>query len=279
MIWVYLCTGIFVVGWLLQRLFFTPKRAAQNIAETGESLYSTTHEYAEVADAKKKFRDLDHGFYDRTQAELEAMGFRNLGDCENVTVNKTMPLMRTFLRRMASDDGKVMADMYHLKCRGWMRLLGWAGLLPSDQLYVDIETEFSNGTFLVTSNTGDTPTSGVPGIMDQLRPKTTTPAELVHEHRATLSASEAQGLEARLITTVAEIEAAQERMQELKNRHKKSQGFIDLELTKAIVNESPSEEGDRMVEELKVIQQQKMTATPMNPPPIPQTRRDDQKAA
>jgi hypothetical protein len=278
MTWVYIFTGIFVLSWILQ-LIFSPKRAAKNIAETGEKLYSDLHQYAPV-DAKQ-FRDLDLAFYDRTQAELEILGFRHVGDYEDVTLSRQMPSMRTFIRRMISSDGTVMAGTYHLKYRGFMRLLALFGILPGKPFYLDLETEFSNGSFLATSNT-DTGAnaSPFPGITNQLHPQWMTPSDLLADHRKGMAAVEQQGHSAVKLATASEYQASQDRMQELKNRHRKSQGFIDLELSKTVArNQGNSDASDEMIAELTALQRQRSTITPMTPPPLPPTKSSEQAAA
>ena len=45
------------------------------------------------------FPNLDSEFYDETQAALESLGFRLLGDRENLTFSKAFPKLRTFVAR------------------------------------------------------------------------------------------------------------------------------------------------------------------------------------
>src|SRR3954466_3196553 len=86
---------------------FSPARGAEQIHRDTKALYSTEHEYVPVNPAEFRFADL--AFYDRVERELETHGFRSLGDWEDVTLSRTYPKMRTFIRHMVSADGSSVA--------------------------------------------------------------------------------------------------------------------------------------------------------------------------
>src|SRR6187431_1699328 len=73
------CTVIWLASWLFQR-WLNPKKGAQQIHDDAKRLYSEDHEWAEIE--ARTFRAADHQYYDRTEAELSALGFRKLGDIE-----------------------------------------------------------------------------------------------------------------------------------------------------------------------------------------------------
>jgi hypothetical protein len=115
------------------------------------------------------FPELDCEFYDRVRSSLEAHGFRFLGDRENITLSRIVPDSRTFIRTTVSADGSIVGGAYHLKVR---RVRG----IPVEKRTIEFETEFSDGTFLSTSNAGAIARNfPVPGI-DAKRCPEETPA-------------------------------------------------------------------------------------------------------
>lgn len=268
--WLYIALGLWALAEVLQRVF-TPKRAAQNIANLAAKLYSGPHEHAQVK--ASDFKGLNHAYYDRTQAELESHGFRCLGDFENVTLSRALPHMRTFLRRLVGEEGTTMAAIYQVKHGGiWMRLLSMCGRLTKDPSYVDFETEFTDGTFLATSNTEGSKTSAVPGIIGQRQPRATTPGELLALHRQKLAELTAQGLSPVGVNSAAESQASQDRMQEIKNQHRKKSGYVDMEQVRALAEAKASAEtSEALLTELAAIQRQSQPSTSSStPPPLPQ---------
>lgn len=224
-IWAAISLG----GWLL-RLWLSPARGAKQIHTDAQALYSAPHEFAEVE--ARAFRWADHRYYDQTEAALAALGFRKLGDLEDLSTSRVYPAMRTFIRAMAGERGTISAGIFHLKMRGWYRLLVLCRLLPGHLRSVDFETELSDGTFVATGNSlGKDLSSEIPGIARLGLPDATPLAELLAAHREHLARilGERPGASARRVESLADDLALQGRMQELKNRHKAAQGFVDLE--------------------------------------------------
>ncbi len=140
------------------------------------------------------FPNLDHEFYDETQAALESLGFRWLGDRENLTLTKAFPKLRTFVRMLVSAEGTISSFLYHIQA---MTPKG-----THDIRAIELGSELSDGTFLMTSNTLQSgPAKTQPGIDSQRHPATTPPAELLRTHRERLRAA----LEARPGLTVTRI--------------------------------------------------------------------------
>jgi hypothetical protein len=262
--WFYLLVAaIWIAAWIFNR-FFGPKPAARKLADQMQKLYSTEHEYAPVKAGD--FRDIDRAYYDRMQAELEACGFRCLGDFEDITTSSVYPSMRTFLRRFTGENGTVTAAVYEIKYRGFIKLFALFGVLSKTPYYVDLETEFTDGTFLCTANTEDSKGTAVPGIIAQRQPQSTTTEELLALHRTKLAEMVSQGLTPRVVTNSEEYQAMQHRQQELKNRHRRAEGFVDLEHVKALAEDKgTAQHNGKLFEELAAIQRQNKAT----PPPIP----------
>lgn len=86
-----------------------------------EDLYTGDPQLAEVQPSD--IPDLDHGFYDRVQGEMEELGFRFAADIENVKLTAQMPNHRTFARLFLYPGGRVFGECVHLKTRGWGRVV------------------------------------------------------------------------------------------------------------------------------------------------------------
>lgn len=254
---------IFVwVGSEICRRIFTPKRAARRIVANSKALYAAPHEFAEIRAAD--FRDLDHQFYNRAQSELEACGFRHLADIENLTGSRQMPAMRTFIRALSGDHRSTSAGIYQIKFRGFYRLLQLAGVLAQKPFFIDLESEFSDGTFLATSNTsGHDLSSAVPVVQRQSLPQGTPIAQLVAAHREQFARQCQEGRTATKFGSLAELLAMQHRLQEAKNRHKRSLGYVDGEQTARIAaRHLNAEDNHELALELKALRAQNLAASP-----------------
>jgi hypothetical protein len=249
-----------VVPLVLQHVF-TPKRAARKIVADTKAIYSAPHEIVEIRAAS--FRDLNHRFYDNTRAELEAFGFRYLADIEDLTLSRQFPSMRTFIRALIGDEGTISAGVYQLKFRGFYRLLQLVGLLARKPFFVDLETEFSDGTFVATSNTAGTDLSSPVEEIHRYRLAQAAPvAQLLAVHREQVATRLQKGLIPTRLRSLAEARAMQERIQLAKNRHKQSIGFVDAEMTaKIAATTGDAEKNQEVARELKLLRDENLAAS------------------
>ena len=260
MSWFWFCIFVFAASEIWRRI--SAKGLARKIVNDSKALYSNRHEFAEVRAAD--FRDLNHQFYNRAQAELEAFGFRYLADIEDLTLTRQYPGMRTFIRSMTGDHGAISAGIYQLKFRGFYRLLQLLGVLAKKPFYIDLESEFSDGIFLATSNTSGTDLSGdVPGILRQRAPAETSIPELLAAHRKQVARLCQEGRTIIKVDSLAEVQASQHRLQEAKNRHKTSIGHVDAEqLARIAAKHGDPETNHQLALELKTLRAQNLTAAP-----------------
>jgi hypothetical protein len=224
--------------WLTRDLATDPKDAADDIVRMQKALYAEQHEYRAVRPSE--FRDVDIAFYDQTQKTFEREQFRFLGDIEDVTATREFPKMRTFLRLMAGDSGTIQLACYHLKMRGFLRLLQLVGALPSNIKTLDLETEMSDGSFIVTANTQGVDTTGaVPRVARYLHPRETAPLELLALHREQVQQASIRegGLAPVRVNTLDDLIASQHRLQAIKNAHKASMGYMDAKELRQIAGE------------------------------------------
>ena len=224
--------------WLTRDLATDPKDAADDIVRMQKALYAQQHDYRAVRPSD--FPDVDVSFYDATRKTFEREQFRFLGDIEDVTATREFPKMRTFLRLMVGDSGTIQLACYHLKMRGFLRLLQIVGALPKNVKTVDLETEMSDGSFIVTANAEGVDTTGaVPRVDRHLHPRETPPLELLALHREQIRQAciREPGLMPVRVSTLEELIASQHRLQAIKNAHKASTGYMDAKELRQIAGE------------------------------------------
>jgi len=209
---------------------------ARRILDHIESIYVAQHDYA-AADPRE-FGHLDLKFYDRARTHLESRGFRHLADIEDRTLSSTPGniLHRTMIRILVSDDGSINAALFHPKLnRLWLRLLLWV-LRKSMGRTIDLETEFTDGTFICTTNAITAAAIELPPQIDSEFWPWATPADfLIHRHRERLAGRLAAnpGLTIRAARDLAEVHASQHRMNALKAAYRGEIGGISRdELTR-----------------------------------------------
>jgi hypothetical protein len=198
--------------------------SAEKLLQTMQSLYGQQHTFQQVDG--KTFRNLDQAFYRQTQKLLEKLGFRLSADIEDVTVSQTNPAHRTFIRILLSGDRTTVGACYQFPLSWLVRLFQWLGLAPKGGT-IDFESELSNGSFLVTSNTLEKDTTAdIPKVHRQQFPHNTSAAQLFTHHRGKLRELGKQGIQPLKMNNYQDIEAAQHRLQAIKNNYRASVGFV-----------------------------------------------------
>lgn len=261
MSWFLLLVGVVLLAeHLLGSLFTkTPKGVAQKIVADTKAVYSQQHEFAEVA--ASSFPDLDQSYYERMKEEFESFGFRYLVDTEDRTANRQYPRMRTFLRCFLGDGGAISGAAYHLKVRGGhLRFLQLIGVLPRQPYYIDLETELSDGTFVVTSNTfGGDLSSPVPGIGSNRYPQDVSLGVMLKSHRSQLASQAAAGSAPRVMRSVTDLWAMQHRLQLLKNAHKAGLGYVDHEqIAGALARAGATGQEEALARELRQLREENL---------------------
>lgn len=112
--------------------------------------YAEPHELVQVSAASFPEADLD--FYDRARRDLEAVGFRWLGDLEDLSLTRLSPETRTFMRVFVDSGGMIRGAVYQVRPRGLVVLLQAMMRIPRELRVIELVTEVA-GKFLSTSNT------------------------------------------------------------------------------------------------------------------------------
>jgi len=219
------------------------EEAVENIQDSFKTLTKSQFEHA-PADPRR-FRHLDLAYYDGMQARLEAHGYKHVGDEENLSLRRrTVP--RTFIRNLISRDHSTMAMLYHFK-PGWM--LGVLG--AKEAKAIDLESWFSNGCFVCTSNAEMAGKLDSPPEIDALHlPAATTWDMLLETHTRRVGTYLAAhpGIEAVQLSGMPDVRCAQVAQQRIKAEFRKNRGLSKTELER-IAGQS-SKEVDQLHETL-----------------------------
>ncbi len=208
------------------------QEAARRILAHIEAAYKPAHDYVTVDE--REFGHLDLKFYHRTTQWLEANDFVLLEDKEDRTLAGTPGNMlhRVMIRVLRSQDGTIMAGLYHPKLRAlWLRLLLFV-LGKRLGRIVDFETEFSDGSFVCTSNATMAGAMKTPPLIaaEFLPPKTPVAQLLaLHRERVATHLRTHPGVVARRAMSPGEVVAAQNRMNALKAAFRGEIGGVSLE--------------------------------------------------
>ena len=214
------------------------REGAEKILAHLEAVYQPSHDWATVRE--EDFGHLDLGFYRKTRELLEALGFVHLEDCEDLTLTQAPGNMlhRVMVRVLLSNDGTITAALYHPKLRSYaMRLLL---LLMGKRLgrISDFETEFSDGTFLCTTNALCAQVITSPDLIDcEFLPARTPPAAVLERHRTRVAAKlHRSGLRAKVLRTAGDARASQRRMEAIKAAFRGEVGGITPTELEALSN-------------------------------------------
>lgn len=238
------------------------KDVGGDILQNNKELFETLHDYRDATDAD--FDGLDRGRYETATQELNGLGYRHVSDVVNTTIENLRGIT-VVIRRMISIDGTTLGAIYHMPIAKKTQ-----GLAGKTIFTCDLETEFSDGTFLVTSNTRETNLmTGTPAIHRQQYTLETPFPDLVrlHEARRMELLAATAGVTCTIVTTADEFMAFQHRQQAVKNVFRKQLGHVDPEEVRRIartVNADPSV-GDRAADAADRAAEKLRTAPPAKP--------------
>jgi hypothetical protein len=211
----------------VRRKVFDPKAVAERQGqELRKAVFSgEVHKYKVLS--PDKLPDLDHYFYDQSRETLENNRFRFLGDVENASLTEITGRPRTFTRCLASADGTIVAGARQTKS---------ALSEGPDRYTIEFHTEFGDGTFFVTNNTGKAAlTRSEPGIMCIFYPAQTPCEELLRIHMEAMAGKKASNPE----LTISRIETVEDyihfsmRLHSVIARNAKAKGFVKPDASEA----------------------------------------------
>ena len=193
----------------------------RKMARDLREIYVESHEYREATDAD--FKGRDRKWYDTTTRKLNRLGYRHLGDVVNQTVANAAGLV-VVLRRFISKDGTNMAAIFQFVRPNF--LTG----KPLDLRICDVESEFTDGSFLTSSNAESAKAASMPPqIRDTKYPTKTTIPKLIALHDAAKRKllDEQPELRSVEIRTPDDYQAAQHRQEAIKAAFRQGIGYLD----------------------------------------------------
>jgi hypothetical protein len=194
---------------------------AARIEDKLKPMTELRHEYAPANLAE--FNHLDLAFYDEGRRFLEQRGYSLVGDRENVTLRKANG-RRTLLRLMLSRDKTAQAFFYHFKFG--------AQESSRDARVMDLQTCFSNGSFLCTSNAKSAGKfESPPTISSMFLPEQSLEVVLqTHERRLQEHLAQNRGVKPIMIQGPDEFQRVMDSLQKIKGEFRRQQGISKIEL-------------------------------------------------
>lgn len=127
------------------------RKKALKILNKVRILYKDKHVFREIN--PEDFPHLSQEFYDTAQKELEAIGFRHLGDVENETAKKKIPNPRTFCRIMSSEDSTINVSIFQVKPNLFWRCMMFFvdNKMKKYWKVIEMGTTFEDGFHLITT--------------------------------------------------------------------------------------------------------------------------------
>lgn len=227
--WVYLIAvvvALFVMQKIATRV--QAKAGAKALVSSVQSIYAGDHEYKTVSPAEFGWMNLSH--YETMKRELTERGFTHLEDIENLTLTRAFPATRTFLRSFTGVEGTVQAGVYDLTPRGTMRLMQMVGGMARDFRTIDLQTELTNGRFVLSTTADRKMASGSvpPEAEAEYYPRSMPLDELLEAHiaRVQRALDAAPGVDMVRARTAAEAREGQRRLQRLINRFRGGEAFL-----------------------------------------------------
>jgi len=187
--------------------------ASDKQKELKQKLYGTMHQYRTATE--DDFTGLDRNFYDQTQQDLAAAGFRQLGDKINTTlkdVGQFSPVIRVMVAAPEGQPGTTVVGLYDMSA--------WPAGKGKFKGVVELQSEFTDGTFLVTNNLGKEVGQVPPEIVRHFHPQDTTHRVLIDLHeqeKAALMAAKPDR-HCLMIATLEEAIASDQRQFALKQK-------------------------------------------------------------
>lgn len=237
--------GIVVAGGVLAFTRSPTHSAAQATADQIARLCLAEYEYR-PADPRR-FRAVDHRFYEEGRRLLEWHGYVPLGDQENVTLNRQSNGAPTFLRLHVSREGTTMSALYHFRPNWIWRLLG-----AREARVLDLETQFTDGRWLVTCNAEAAGQLESPPGIDAAHLPDRTPLEAVvqaHETRLADFLRRHPGASPVVVRSLEDVQRAQATLQRLKAEHRRRIGLTKEELRR--LGGTCGRDGDRLHAEIQ----------------------------
>ena len=175
---------------------------------------------------------LDYSFYENITQEMGSLGFTAGDDLENTDLTAMNPWLRTAERSFFGKDGAIAASCFHLKTRGWRRILTQMTGGKADVYTVNFLTWLEDGAVIGTCRTNmHSPFSHPADIYGVDFSLSTSSTAMLESHleqmRRVMEERKIQTW--RPIRNVADFVAYQRHYAKKIAGHREEQGFISVE--------------------------------------------------
>jgi hypothetical protein len=191
--------------------------AAEKLEQVADTLKSEVRHFAPASGSD--FPQLDLAWYSRSAQTLGTLGYRPLGELVDVEHNGTHPTAKTFVRVLVSPDGETTAGLWHY----WDSNPALQRTLLNNLRVLDLETELSDGTFVITSNMPHQADFDMGPAIERQIIETNDLRALVDAHSSHLRihCSKYPGTRALRQSTLADAIGAQERQHQAKAKYRR----------------------------------------------------------
>ncbi|MEM8874799.1 MAG: hypothetical protein AAGD32_11150 [Planctomycetota bacterium] len=224
-----------------------------NIAQASKLLENEQLEWVERKEHEMvALPGVDIRWCNAREAELVEAGFRRLGHLESLAATRQWPSMRSIVRVLVRPDG-TSAAIYDVKVRGLMRVFVLLRAIPNHIRTVEIETEFDDGTFLLTNNCAKVNLMDAPSVIHRKQHPTDKPVgELLVDHDERLAERLNQaGVAIRPVRTMRDGIGSQMRMDALKSKFRKQVGPLTDTEAERFVEPYQDESAEELQEKLR----------------------------
>jgi hypothetical protein len=216
--------------------------AAVSILASLRATYAAPLESVPAAEAD--FTHLDLMAYGHFRSWAEGEGLRYLGDLEfpALTNNPTTVIARSMVRTHVSADGTIAAEYYQVKPRAgrvlakwltglknlrWIAATAWTLRVLKTRHCLSLDSEFDDGSFVVTSNAEAAGLLSMPPAIDaKFFPYDTSRQVLLDSHIERVQAKIAAGRHASRAADLAAVLAQHRRMTEQKRVYRAALDWI-----------------------------------------------------
>lgn len=243
---------VLIVLWASRK---SKQAKAKNLAKKSNADIKKTLEenYPEYEPKElRSVKGIDYDFYEKNSEAMGLEGFSIKGDFQDLEHNRNFPKQQTVLRFMVSQDRTIMAALYHLPVQFINKLLLWSMGNFSKFRTIDLETEFTDRHFVMTT-TAALLLSDPPEFRRNLLPASTPVKELVRLHRESVAAylDRNHDVETVRFNNLNDIMDSQARGAELSRIHRKNMGGLTKEELTALMPSHIHTTDPKMANELE----------------------------
>lgn len=171
-------------------------------------------------------RGLKRRWYDQTTRDMQSAGLRMLGDfvIEDLAEGGCVK-GRAVLRVFLSECGTIEAAIAQVKLLGWARVLQWSGAVPRFLTSIELETELTDGSFVITNQTALKVQIQIPPDFDHHQtdgPMEMQPFRNLHEERVSHVLAQRPGVTAVRLNGVDDVLKSQKRQQRIKSAFRRA---------------------------------------------------------